>query len=201
MARKATGESGTDAHTLQMHQALVTLLLDRGADTEKVDEDGSTALMTTCMEGHDAMARLLVDRGADMEKINNDEETPLIIACKQVHFVGHDAVVRLLLQRGAQSIEEDEVNYAPAVNELLRQWNNLSQARKEAVRRYDDWQYVDMPNEWTVQQHARCPPHLRQLVAVAGVAWEDPLAAYNRKPGDLSHRLAEALYEHMGYRR
>ena len=130
-----------------------------------------------------------------METAGPSGVTALMLACGQ----GHEAVTRLLLQRGDRSIAADE-RYGPTANAVLQQWNNLSHARKEAIRRYDDWQYAEMPDEWTVQHHSRCPPHMRKLVAVAGIAWQTPLAAFNRKPGDVSHRLAEALYEHMGFR-
>jgi len=38
-----------------------------------------------------------------------------------------DATVRLLLQYGDESTEDDEANFQPAANAVLRQWNALSQ--------------------------------------------------------------------------
>ena len=45
---------------------VVTLLLERGADVNKVDENGWTALMHAAEEGHVETVTLLLERGADV---------------------------------------------------------------------------------------------------------------------------------------
>ena len=77
--------------------ALVRLLLDRGANTDKASIDGATPLLITCQEGHAAVARLLLGAGADIDKAANDGCTPLSVACQK----GHEKVARLLLDKGA----------------------------------------------------------------------------------------------------
>ena len=83
-------------------------------------------------------------------------------------------------------------------NAVLRQWNALSPARQELVRRYD-WSFVDLPAEWTVRHHHQYPSEFRQQVAAAALALGEPLEALNRKPGDLMHRVAEELHGLMGF--
>jgi hypothetical protein len=109
-------------------------------------------------------------------------------ACEQ----GHDAIVRLLLQHGAISIQEDEVNFKPAANVVLRQWDALSPARQEIVRRYD-WSFVDLPTEWTVQHHM-CQYVFRHQMAAIALGLHDPLAS-----GDLMHPMAEVMHGLMGF--
>ena len=106
--------------------------------------------------------------------------------------------VRLLLQHGAKSIEENEAKFKPAANAVLRQWNALSPARQEVVRRYD-WTCVDLPVEWTVRNHHRYPAVFRQLLVAAALALGGPLGALNGKPGDLMFQMAEALHGLMGF--
>ncbi len=55
------------------------LLLDRGADVSKADEDGETPLYA--------------DRGADVNKAANNGKIPFLIASQD----GHWEVVRLLM--------------------------------------------------------------------------------------------------------
>ncbi len=60
------------------HEAVVTLLLDHGANLEAVDnvrhqrqqrlpQDGATPLQAACANGQDALAQLLLDRVANVD--------------------------------------------------------------------------------------------------------------------------------------
>jgi hypothetical protein len=84
--------------------------------------------------------------------------------------------VRLLLQYGAKSIEEYEANFKPAANAVLRQWNALTPARQEVVRRYD-WSFVDLPAKWTVRHNHQYPAEFQQRLAAAALALGGPLGA------------------------
>jgi hypothetical protein len=79
------------------HEAVVRLLLDKGADIETRDGNGWTALHWAAKWGHEAMVRLLLDKGTDIEARDGSGWTALYGAAIQ----GHEAVMRLLLEKGA----------------------------------------------------------------------------------------------------
>ncbi|KAH7008750.1 ankyrin repeat-containing domain protein [Ilyonectria destructans] len=77
------------------HEAVVRLLVDRGAHTEAADKKGRTPLLRAAKNGHEAVVRLLVDRGAHTEAADRKGRTPLSWAAAD----GREAVVRLLQDR------------------------------------------------------------------------------------------------------
>ncbi|KAI9674017.1 MAG: hypothetical protein M1829_003860 [Trizodia sp. TS-e1964] len=79
------------------HEAVVQLLLEKGANVEAKDNDGWTALIRAAWEGHEAVVQLLLEKGANAETKDNYERTALIYAA----WNGHEAVVQLLLEKGA----------------------------------------------------------------------------------------------------
>ena len=83
--------------TRKGHKDVVQLLLDRGADPNKANEDGGTQLHSAASGGHIAVVQLLLDRGADPNKADIWEWTPLHRAVEY----GRKDVVQLLLDRGA----------------------------------------------------------------------------------------------------
>jgi ankyrin repeat protein len=76
--------------------ALVTLLLDRGADVNEASAAGSTSLHKAAVLGNAELTRLLLARGANVNARNSGGQTPLTHAI----FKGHDEVVALLQQHG-----------------------------------------------------------------------------------------------------
>jgi hypothetical protein len=81
------------------HEAVVRLLLEKGADVDAKDRlDGRTALIRAAEGGHEAVMRLLLETGADVEaKDRRGGWTALVKAAAS----GHEAAVRLLLETGA----------------------------------------------------------------------------------------------------
>jgi ankyrin repeat protein len=79
------------------HEAIVRLLLEKGADVEARANNRRTALIGAAGGGHEAVVRLLLEKGADVEARANDGRTALIGAAEG----GHEAVLRLLLEKGA----------------------------------------------------------------------------------------------------
>ena len=68
------------------------LLLDKGAEVDRANQNGATPLYIACQEGHVDAARLLLDRGAKADRATKRGSTPLSIA----KLKGHAAVVALL---------------------------------------------------------------------------------------------------------
>ena len=82
------------------HEAVVKLLLEKGAELEIKDEsNGRTPLSWAAERGHEAVVKLLLEKGAELEtKDKNNGRTPLLWAAER----GHEAVVKLLLEKGAE---------------------------------------------------------------------------------------------------
>jgi ankyrin repeat protein len=74
------------------------LLLEKGAEVDRADEDGWTPLLTACHEGRVDEATLLLDNGADVNRAHKCGSTPLYVACEE----GHVDAARLLLNNGAE---------------------------------------------------------------------------------------------------
>jgi hypothetical protein len=62
------------------HNAVVKLLLDKGAETEAKDVCGCTPLLWAAHNGHKIVVKLLLDKGADVEAKNGYGRTPLWMA-------------------------------------------------------------------------------------------------------------------------
>ncbi|KAM5342893.1 hypothetical protein ACJ41O_013859 [Fusarium nematophilum] len=108
-AKDSQGQTPLSWAAARGHEAVVRLLLDRGAHTEAVDQWGRTPLSWAAVEGHEAIVRLLLDRGAHTEAADEEGSTPLLRAAEG----GHETVVRLLLDRGAHTEEADEEGWTP----------------------------------------------------------------------------------------
>ncbi|PTB66809.1 hypothetical protein BBK36DRAFT_1158765 [Trichoderma citrinoviride] len=82
------------------HQALVELLLERGANIEeKLDRSnvGPTALSLAAAAGHKDIVAILIERGADLEAKDLHGRTPLILAAEK-----HESIAELLIWSGAK---------------------------------------------------------------------------------------------------
>jgi ankyrin repeat protein len=88
------------------HEAVVRLLVEKGADLESRDSyDGRTPLSWAAEKGHEAVVKLLLGKGAELEaKDKYYGRTPLWRAAVN----GHEAVVKLLLEKGAELKAKDE---------------------------------------------------------------------------------------------
>ena len=79
------------------HEAVVRLLLARGASIDIGDDAGRTALHCAAIQGHEAVVRLLLERGASVDIGDKRGQTALHNAANR----GREAVARLLVERGA----------------------------------------------------------------------------------------------------
>jgi ankyrin repeat protein len=88
------------------NEAVVRLLLDRGADVKAKDKNGETALHSAALwEGNEAIVRLLVERGADVNAKDKNGKTALHSAA---FWEGNEAIVRLLVERGTDVNAKDK---------------------------------------------------------------------------------------------
>ncbi|KAK4163800.1 ankyrin repeat-containing domain protein [Cladorrhinum sp. PSN259] len=87
------------------YEAVVRLLLEKGAAVEAKDKERQTPLIKAAAEGHGAIIRQLLEKGAAIEAKDKERQTPLIEAA--IH--GHEAVVRQLLEKGA-AIEAKDID-------------------------------------------------------------------------------------------
>lgn len=80
------------------NEAVVKMLMTRGASALDRTSDGWTALMLAADSGNLPMVKFLVDEGGDIQAKNNQGRTALIFAARE----GHVEVVRYLLSKGAR---------------------------------------------------------------------------------------------------
>jgi ankyrin repeat protein len=91
------------------HVEAVKLLLGRGADVNKADNDGFTPFWEASGGGHVEVLKILLDCGVDVNEVNNDGETPLHAAAEK----GAVAAIKLLLGRGADTSKADNAGKTP----------------------------------------------------------------------------------------
>jgi ankyrin repeat protein len=88
---------------------VVTLLLGKGADVEKVGgRYARTALMEAAGTGNTVIMKQLVEKGADINAMDHEGATPIFFAC----MYGHVEAVRLLIELGAD-VNVEAVNRTP----------------------------------------------------------------------------------------
>jgi hypothetical protein len=107
----------------QGHEAIVKLLLEKGADVGF--EDGYycyTPLSWAASNGHEAIIKLLLEKGADVEsKDRRYGLTPLWWAA----WEGHKAVVKLLLEKGAENLDANHLPSFRTFTSFIMWWNYM----------------------------------------------------------------------------
>ncbi|RYP72136.1 hypothetical protein DL771_004370 [Monosporascus sp. 5C6A] len=91
------------------HEAVVRLLLDKGAAVDREDKEDWTPLLWAAVRAHEAVVQLLLDKGAAVDKEDKKGRTPLLWAAGRAH----EAVVQLLLDKGAAVDKEDKKGRTP----------------------------------------------------------------------------------------
>ncbi|PKA57201.1 Potassium channel KOR2 [Apostasia shenzhenica] len=82
-------------------------LINAGADPNKMDYDGRTALHMAASRGYEDIVRFLIQRRANVNCIDKFGNSPLLEAV----MIGHDRVARLLVVHGAVLSLEDAGTY------------------------------------------------------------------------------------------
>ncbi|KAL7924627.1 ankyrin repeat-containing domain protein, partial [Trichoderma austrokoningii] len=92
------------------HEAMMRLLLEHGADIERMDIKGQTPLMRAIRKGDQTtIVQLLLEKGADIEVKDENGQTPFSLAAEK----GHEATVRILLDKGVNIDAKDEEGQTP----------------------------------------------------------------------------------------
>lgn len=91
---------------------MIKYLLEKGADINVKNEDGSTALMTASMYGNLEIIKYLIENGADINAKDNDGSTALIYASKW----GNLETVEYLVKNGA------DINIKDIENKTALDW-------------------------------------------------------------------------------
>ena len=77
------GSSPLQAAAAGGHDAVVTVLLDNGANINHANKVGWSSLHLSAYNGHETMVGSLIDRGADVNLVNNDGDRPIDVAKTQ----------------------------------------------------------------------------------------------------------------------
>lgn len=87
--------------TVEGDSAVVTCLIDHGADVKAVDQEGNMPLHLAARRGDRETVWIFLDRGMDVSTPNAQGDTPLILAAER----GKTELVLALLERGAKPNE------------------------------------------------------------------------------------------------
>ncbi|RSL78191.1 hypothetical protein CEP52_017653 [Fusarium oligoseptatum] len=91
------------------HEAVVRLLLEKGADPNLGGVCGWIPLSQAVQNGHEAVVRLLCENGANPDLMDGEGCTPLGQAAQR----GHKAVMRLLLEKSTDIDPKDDEGCTP----------------------------------------------------------------------------------------
>ena len=82
----------------QEFEAIVQLLLQKGADVKTQDAKGNTPLHLAARHGFDRLVAMFLASGANVNLLNSDSESPLFLAAVKAHL----PTLQLLLDAGAR---------------------------------------------------------------------------------------------------
>lgn len=108
---------------LEENNAIVRLLLEKGADIEARDKEGNQPLYYAVIMDNKDMVRLLLEKGADIEARNKEGNQALYYAL----VLNYKAMLRLLLDKGADVEAKDKLGNTALFNAVI--------SEKEAIIR------------------------------------------------------------------
>ncbi|KAK3984906.1 ankyrin repeat-containing domain protein [Cladorrhinum sp. PSN332] len=109
LERKSNGRTPLAIAAAAEEEALVSLLLDKGANVDTLDGDGMTSLALAVKNGKFASVRLLLERGANTEVAKYPRKMPLALAVER----GCATSTELLLDKGANTEAADYRGMTP----------------------------------------------------------------------------------------
>ncbi|KAL5226854.1 hypothetical protein ABZP36_015119 [Zizania latifolia] len=108
----AANARGTALHvaTARGHPAVVSVLLDHGADPNKIANCVFTPLVSSLLGGSLECMKLLIQAGANVNGAGFNGATPLLLACSRPGTIGF---IKCLLESGANPNIPDELDRLP----------------------------------------------------------------------------------------
>jgi ankyrin repeat protein len=88
---------------------IVKFLLEKGADIDMTNHNGTTALIIASNRGYKDIVQILLEKGADINKANISGETPLYAAS----IKNYTQIVSILLDNGADVDKPTSEGYTP----------------------------------------------------------------------------------------
>jgi hypothetical protein len=126
-------ETALHLAAVQGNEAVVRLLVEKGADVEAMDNDGKTMLHLAAVQGNEAVVRLLVDKGAEVTAMDNGGRTALHLAAVQ----GNEAVVRLPFDK-----QNDMQTRKPEMQELPEDEEDGGARQISAIGKVEEQSYL-----------------------------------------------------------
>ena len=133
------GASALQAASQSGQADIVRILLDRGADVNLSNKEGSTALMAASFNRHQDIVKILLAAGAEVNHQNRADETALSLAREE----RDEAIVALLQEAGARDIPKR----CPNPNVKYKTW---------PVREYWQWFVTGHVTEWITAGDSFC---------------------------------------------
>ena len=131
--RASSGESAMVLSAMAEQPAMIAWFLERGVETEFVDDYGHTALYYSSIQGDLSSVKVLVDAGANVNVRSDLDKTPLMAA---VHN-GHGEVSRYLMDKGASLDTQDHSGWSAIFYAVWSNRDDLAAILKNAGARDD----------------------------------------------------------------
>ena len=91
------------------HEEVVRLLLDHGADPNKANPRGRTALHVAAQRGHASIVKTLIDGGGMVNYADGEGQTALHIVAR----MGSRGMYKFLVENGANEMMRDNMGWEP----------------------------------------------------------------------------------------
>jgi len=108
--------------------ARVKFLVSKGADVNKVDDQGATPLTNAARQRHPEMVELLLGFGANVNQANNDGMSPLVAAVMRDHV----PTIKVLLGKGADLEKPNSEGYRPLAIAIAEEKYEVAKTLMEA---------------------------------------------------------------------
>ena len=128
VGRGSSGESAMVLSALAERPAMIAWFLERGVETELVDDYGHTALYYSAIQGDLPSVEMLIDAGADLNVRSDLDKTPLMAS---VHN-GHVEVTRYLLGKGVNLDTQDHSGWSAIFYAVWSNRDDLASLLRDA---------------------------------------------------------------------